>query len=476
MLPEFDLVARHRPIRLIAAHSEQSFAAGTHPLPRPAPYAAAIVPVPAEPRATEREPSEPQTAPYDGARTEVSLHLGGHRFTAWVNPRSRRTGVDITPSAGEHREPQRIRSRRHGRIRRGSSVVELAITWTGQHIAVLTRSPEDTWTTRARVDLRLTTPGIDPHDPAVVSGLHVTGPDGLRAGGFGHLGLRDIRWVSARNGEPVREGNQLLLSATHAGPGFFDTGHTGIWAFDPRRHELTHRSDLFFHRPHTSDARRGELGVFGDHATHVLGEDDAWLVTTSTWSDFDLAAPRIEIVLARTGEDITAGEHVLSATPWRLPTTGLDSRGVWDPHLVHDGDRWLVTYVSAQEFFRFHPVLAAGPDLEHLALIGADTNRLECEGVTLVPPGLGKDWLLLASDGPKSRRGRRHRYPAFDLSVTQVGTLEAPHPSNIPWPSVVREGDGWLLVTFDGTPAGGPGAGYGTHGDVLVMRDRHREE
>jgi hypothetical protein len=38
---------------------------------------------------------------------------------------------------------------------------------------------------------------------------------------------------------------------------------------------------------------------------------------------------------------------------------------------------------------------------------------------------------------------------------------------------VVPLGDGdWLLVTFDGTPVGGPLTGYGTHGDLVVMRAR----
>ena len=29
----------------------------------------------------------------------------------------------------------------------------------------------------------------------------------------------------------------------------------------------------------------------------------------------------------------------------------------------------------------------------------------------------------------------------------------------------------WSLLTFDGTPAGGRLAGYGTHGDLVVMRE-----
>ncbi len=56
---------------------------------------------------------------------------------------------------------------------------------------------------------------------------------------------------------------------------------------------------------------------------------------------------------------------MLDARPWPVPTDGR-SVGTWDPHLVRDGDRWLVTYVSATAFFRFHPVVAEGPDLDDL--------------------------------------------------------------------------------------------------------------
>jgi hypothetical protein len=35
---------------------------------------------------------------------------------------------------------------------------------------------------------------------------------------------------------------------------------------------------------------------------------------------------------------------------------------------------------------------------------------------------------------------------------------------------LVRDGDDWLMLTFDGTTYGGAVLGYGTHGDVIVMR------
>ena len=50
------------------------------------------------------------------------------------------------------------------------------------------------------------------------------------AGAFGQLGLRDVRLVSEADGTPVLDGQRLLLTATHAGPGFFDAAHTGVWS------------------------------------------------------------------------------------------------------------------------------------------------------------------------------------------------------------------------------------------------------
>jgi hypothetical protein len=57
--------------------------------------------------------------------------------------------------------------------------------------------------------------------------------------------------------------------------------------------------------------------------------------------------------------------------------------------------------------------------------------------------------------------------------LAEAGDLAAPYGTNIPWPTVVppaRDGEPWWLVTFDGTPYGGALPGYGTHGDVVLMR------
>jgi len=332
------------------------------------------------------------------------------------------------------------RSRRHARPDR--TVDEVGLALTGTHATALSRH-DGAWVAHARVDLQ---GRIDTRDETWVAGLASDAPT---AGRFGQLGLRDIRLVDG-----VPDG-RVVLSATSAGPGFFDTAHTSLWELTPSTLELTHLSDLFFRRP---DRR----GAFGDHATHVLRDGDEWLVATSTWGDFDRRRPAVRVTLARTAADLLSGTHLLDTAALPLPVDGLRSVGVWDPHLVRTDDGWLVGYVSARKYFRFHPALAAGPTLDNLSLRGAATGLVETEGTTLVH--LDDGWRVLASDK------RSQTYPIFDLSLRQTGTLAAPYPTNIPWPTLVPDGDSWLLVAFDGTPYGGPIPGYGTHGDVVFLR------
>ncbi|MFC7501276.1 hypothetical protein, partial [Nocardioides sp. GCM10030258] len=344
----------------------------------------------------------------------------------------------------------------------------LALTLTGTHLAALTLE-NGAWVVRGRVDLR----GIvDTRDGTWLAGLTSSWTGEVRAwsaGGFGQLGLRDIRLVSHADGSPYRDEGGVLFTATSAGPGFFDTGHTSVWQLADSG--LTHRADLFFQRP-------DRPGAFGDHATHLVRDGGRWLVATSTWADFpaDKAERRdatVQITVAESTGDLLRGQHLLATRSLELPTDG-PSVGVWDPHLVRTGTgEWLVGYVSARKFFDFHPVLASGPSLDDLTLRGAATDRRATEGTTIVR--IGDDWRVLASDGRDNSRATRGRFPVFDLDLREIGTLEAPYPTNIPWPTVIapdeyRPDDGWSLVTFDGTPAGGRLAGYGTHGDVVVMR------
>lgn len=439
MLPSFEIAARHRPITLVAAEG----------LPLRAPFGAVEAAVTGD-RAAELALEGP-----DGTRLAVRLEDG-------------RASLRVRIGGAEHA----LRSRRHGRV--AAPPTRLGLTLTGSHLAVLTFE-DDTWLARGRVDLR-EVGGPDTRDPAWLAGLthDAVGVRDVRAGSFGQLGLRDIRLVSHADGSPYRVGSEVLFTATSAGPGFFDTAHTSVWSLSVGG-DIAWRSDLFFERPDRPD-------VYGDHATHLLRDGDAWLVATSTWSDFparraDRVPGALGVTLAESTDDLTRGQHVLPTRRLALPADG-PSVGMWDPHLVRTGGQdggWLVGYVSARRFFDFHPLLAAGPSLDHLALRGAATDRRATEGTTLLR--VGEDWRVLASDGRDNRRAVRGRYPVFDTSMAEVGTLSAPYPTNIPWPTVVPPdpdvpGDEWRLVTFDGRRSGGRLAGYGTHGDVVVMSER----
>lgn len=451
MLARFEIVARRRPVHLVAPGTVVLDAAlrrdRSVETPHPAPYATVLATLP---------------APAAG-RLVLSLGSGSTRLAGWWDTAARAVGLEVETDG----RTTQHRSRRHGRP--GAGADALALTLTGTHLTVLLREPRG-WVARGRVDLR---ERLGTRDESWLAGLRSgqrwEGPGDVpagrvMAGGFGQLGLRDVRVVTEADGTAYRPDGRLLLTATSAGPGFFDTAHTSVWSLDPETCDLEHRSDLFFRRP-------GRPGVYGDHATHLVRDGEGWLVATSTWGDFDPALPDacVQVTRARTGADLLTGRHVLDTRLLPLPTDGLGSVGVWDPHLVRDGGRWLVGYVSARKFFRFHPALAEGPDLDSLALRAAAADRLATEGTTLVR--LDGSWRVLASDGRDGRRGQRHGYPVLDLDLEVVGALDAPYPTNIPWPSVVPLPDGgWLLVTFDGTPLGGPLTGYGTHGDLVVMR------
>ena len=340
------------------------------------------------------------------------------------------------------------RSRRSGRPE--SAVDRVALTLTGAHLAVSGRE-QDRWVVRGRVDLR---DRIDTGDESWLAGLAAEGGE-LRA--FGQLGLRDLRVVTHADGSTYDLDGRVALTATSAGPGFFDTAHTSVWALDPATLELTHLSDVFFRRP-------DQPGVYGDNASHLLRDGNRWLLATSTWGDFENHRPgaTVAATLAETDADLLTGRHVLDTRPLPLPTTGLRSVGVWDPHLVHTGDGWVVAYVSATKFFRFHPVVATGPSLDRLSLRAAARGHGQTEGSTL--HRVGDDWRVLASDG------LGHRYPVFDLDLHEVGELDAPYPSNIPWPTLLETDAGLLLAAFDGEAYGGRLVGYGSHGAVHFAR------
>lgn len=466
MLPRLEIVRRLRPVELVSRARISTDAGGLHALPALAPYVAATT--------TLDSPTSPSA---------LALHLAGARLGLTYDGAAVALSVTVGGRTSEHR------SRRAGRT---VAPTELGLTLTGSHLTAWSREG-GRWVARARRDLRddfadVADDGVDGgvdrgvdrgplHDEAALAGLLVELPAGPAvAGGFGQLGLRDLRFVSHADGSPVRDGEDLWLSATSAGPGFFDTAHTSLWRLSPDTLDLRHTGDLFFRRP-------DRPGVYGDHATHVVRDGDRWLVATSTWGDFEQPATRA----SRTGPttlratlatldastdaplDLLHGEHVLDTVELPLPTDGFTSVAVWDPHLVRDGERWLVGFVSASRLFRFHPALAAGPSLDELSLVAAAPERRATEGTTLLR--VDDEWWVLASDGRDGRRGERARFPVFGTDLVERGALDAPYPTNLPWPTLARVNGRWLMVAFNGMPSGGRLLGYGTHGDVVLMRE-----
>jgi hypothetical protein len=333
------------------------------------------------------------------------------------------------------------RSRRSGRPE--VAVEAVALTLTGPHVTAFTREA-GAWVARARYDL---TDRHDVHDEEWLAGLTASG----ELERFGQLGLRDLRVVTHADGTPYTDAGSVLLTATSAGPGGFSSGHCSVWALDPEALDLEHRADLF--------VRRG--GVYGDHAAHLVRDGDRWLLASSTWGDFDRDERPVRVTVAESADDVTRGVHVLDGRPLALPTDGFRSVGAWDPHLVRTGDEWLVGFVSATRYFRFHPVLAAGPSLDELSVRAAGSGP-ETEGTTVAR--LDGEWRVLASDR------RRRCYPVLDLDLREVGTLDAAYPTNIPWPTLVTLDGQSLLVGFNGAAYGGRLVGYGSHGEVVIQR------
>jgi len=312
---------------------------------------------------------------------------------------------------------------------------------------------------------------IDLRDPATLHGLSYAwgapvdaAPAQLgqvRAGPFGYTGLRDLHLVQYDDGRPYVRDGQAYLTATCAGMGFFHAAHWGVFTLDlADSTSLRQVAQLY--------SRRDGL-LLGDHAGQIVVEDSSGrcLVGVSAWGDFGSPGSQVHVRQATTTIDVLSGVHVLDTEPVALPT----DVGAWDPAITRIDDRWHVAFVespSQGDPFDFHPALAVGPaggePFADLELVGADTDLEQCEGPIL--QRVGDDWSLLASDG-------RHRaYLAYDLAMQRRGgRLDAPYGSNIPHPQLVPLSDGgWWLVTFDGDQFAEKQLGYGTHGDVVVMR------
>jgi hypothetical protein len=427
MIPPLSEVHRFRPVRLVQDERTTQFRA---------PFVAV------------------EGLPEPDADAVLELRSGRTRLLCRYDATRRRLHLEVVDPSGRR---SRHISRRHGRV--STAPEAIALTLTGRWLTAWSRTTSaDAWVTRARVHV---TDHVEVRDPAFLATLEVATPSGLstwRSGTFGQVGIRDVHVVTHADGSAYTRGGRHYVTATHAGPGFADAAQTGVWSWLPGTEDLRHEASLWWLRDGL---------VQGDHAAHLVRDGDRWLALTSTWGDFDRT--RMAITLTTTEADLVVGEHVLTGDELDLPRPRGRQVGVWDPHLVQIEESWYLAWVSARRYFDFRPVLgrAATPH-GPWQLIGSADDRTATEGCVIVRTEEG--WRVLASDGADNPRGHRLRYPAFDLSMQEVGALAAPFTSNIPWPSVVAHDGQWSMITFDGTPYGGALPGYGTHGDVLVLR------
>ncbi len=302
----------------------------------------------------------------------------------------------------------------------------------------------------------------------------------VRAGVFGMAGLRDLHLVQHADGSPYTRDGRMFLTATCAGMGFFQQAHWAVFAFDPA--ELAARLGTSYEPSAIATASHDVLRLeqtahlfsrrdgllLGDHAGQLVRDGDRWLVAVSSWGDF---APHRGVYVRHTTttDDLLRGVHVLDTEPAPMPT----ARGSYDPGMTLIDGRWHVSYVESvsHQPSRFHPALAIGPEgadhwTEGLQRVGEASDLTFCEGPILArPDGPEGEWRFLASDG------RARRYRVFDLAMSRLGDLDAPYGTNLPHPQVFDLPDGQrVLVTFDGTQYGKRVLGYGTHGDVILMR------
>lgn len=393
----------------------------------------------------------------DGSRGEVVAGLTAHDgdgVTVEFDPRPQRVRIVVTVGGVRHR----VRSRRvrSGRVRRLAFVVcenqVTAVVDSGRGWRPITTARE---AVAALTDLR---------DPGTLARLTYTWGAGdggtaeirdVRAGVFGMTGVRDPHLVQYADGTPYVRDGLHYVTMTCAGMGFFTQAHWGVYAVDLNRpKELTQVAHLFTRR----DGR-----LLGDHAGQIVIDDDRCIVLVSSWGDFD-PERGVHVRHVVTGPEVLNGVHVLDTERLALPTP----HSSWDPAMTRIDGSWHIAYVESpsQAPFRMHPALAAtgGAYDTDLALVGADTDHRQCEGPII--GRVGGQWRVLASDG------RARAYPTYDLGMRRLQDLDAPYGSNIPHPQLIPDGADeapWML-TFDGTPWGERVLGYGTHGDVLLLR------
>ncbi|MGI8912162.1 MAG: twin-arginine translocation signal domain-containing protein [Rubrobacteraceae bacterium] len=296
--------------------------------------------------------------------------------------------------------------------------------------------------------------------------------DGVEAGYYGEVGVRDENIVTYSDGTPFIEDGKLYFTQTNAGvvgDGVYAGGagvraaHFGVYTLDLSDYaKLEEVGKIFFQRD-------GKL--LGDHAGHVTYDEDteSFHVYASTWGDFRFE-PDSGVQVSHVqvgGTNLLEGVHVLEADLLPIPT----QTEVYDPHVARIRGDWWIGYVETRQspFGRHYPVLAkaSGPDFNDLTIVGKDpsVNSLPgrvYEGTKLQK--VGGEWYVFVSGFGD--------YRIYDLGMNFVGNLDAPYlEGTIPHPMVVPiPEDGrtrWIMITFDGETY--DGLGTTTRSNFYVM-------
>ncbi|MEU3309319.1 hypothetical protein [Nocardiopsis sp. NPDC006832] len=343
---------------------------------------------------------------------------------------------------------------------------QLAVTVTGNVVTALVRDEGAEWgdpllgggaDVRTLVDLR---------DPGLLGrweyafGVSGAGLRRVRAGYFGQVGLRDPQLITHADGRPYIRDGRFFLTAGCAGMGFAQEAHWAVWEFDPDAPDrMRQTAKLFF-------AHDGI--VTGDNAGHVVYDEASGHFSLVVCGG-DLPTPGVHVRCARTDADLLTGVHVIPNTRLAAPST----LSAWEPSLARIDGRWHVLYADVVRLapeLEFRPVLAVsepGADLSAPMTIAAvDTASRRTEGCVLRRVGGG--WWALATDDAQ------RVYKVYDMDLRRLGEIDAPYVSGGPHPQAFpvssEPGADWVMVTFDDEQYAQDVLGYGTEGNVVVMR------
>ena len=391
-------------------------------------------------------------APFGAVEVEVT----GTARAGWAT-------VDGDAILVEYDAERRTVAVRHGSVTLAEAPVptppeRLAATLTGRKVTAVVASAGDPWVPLVTALVEET----DLRRPEVLSRYeHAYGGavTRVRAGYFGQVGLRDPHLITHADGRPYLRDGRYFFTIGNAGMGFAQEAHWAVWALDPARpEEIEQVAKLFF-------AHDGI--VTGDNAGQIVWDGSRFVILVCGG---DLPTPGVYVRHATTTADILSGVHVIANE--RLP--GPVHLSSWEPAIALIDGRWHIAYADVVQLdpeLSFHPVLVAaregGDYHEGLTVRASDPGVRRTEGCVLQRFDTG--WYLLATDDEE------RRYRVYDLDLREIGALDAPFLEGGPHPQVFPvPGDGrdWMMLTFANIQFHEKVLGYGTEGDVVVLRGR----